>query len=56
MTTSIGPVITIDLSPTAMAIPPVAAMTAFADPVLPVGSITSGGLSPTAMAASPSPP
>ena len=34
----------------------VAAMTAFADPVLPVGPVTSVGLSPTAMAVSPSPP
>ena len=55
MTTFIGSVITVGRSPTAMAVP-AAAMTAFADPVLPAGSITSGGLSPTAMAASPPPP
>ena len=33
-----------------------AAMTASADPVLPVGPVTSGGLSPTAMAVPPPPP
>ena len=33
-----------------------AAMTAFADPVLPVGPVPSVGLSPTAMAIPPSPP